>query len=95
MHRRSLSSGYPRGHAPKGHPPSSQPESVGVSAEGSQDSLAGLSVGGYEASQSCSISSVSMELYGRELQDEGSWLILRPLPDMVEVCLQVRYIVLY
>ncbi len=90
VHRRSLSSGYPRGHAPKGHAPSSQPESVGVSAEGSRESLAGQSVGGYEASQSCSVSSVvSVEECGRELQDEGSWLILRPLPDLVEVCLQV------
>ncbi len=87
VHRRSLSSGYPRGHAPTGHAPSSRPESVDVSAAVSRESLG---VSGYDASVSCSVSSVSVEVCGGVPQAGGSWVVLRPLPHRVEVCLQVR-----
>ncbi len=86
VHRRSLSSGYPRGHAPDSHAPSSQPDSVSVSAAVSTNSC---NVSGYEASVSSSVSSVSVEVCGGVPQPGESWVVLRPLPDRVEICLQV------
>ena len=86
-HRRSVSSDFAREHSYKAHPPSSQPDSAGVSMEGSRESLVGS---GYDASESCSVSSVSLDVCGGATQDVDVWIILRPLPELVEVCLQVR-----
>ena len=94
VHRRSLSSGYPRGHAPKMSRGPSEPGSVMASADGSVISLVN-SGSGYDASQSCSVSSLS-EAVGSSVRGVSGWgknefwMILRPFSDLVEICFQFR-----
>ena len=94
VHRRSLSSGYPRGHTPKTSRGPSEPGSAMASVDGSVMSLVD-SGSGYDASQSCSVSSLS-EVAGSSVrrasdwEENEFWMILRPFADLVEICFQFR-----
>lgn len=102
-HRRSLSSGYPRGHVPilnlsARHTPTaldipSQTTSVfssqsSLSKPGNNDS--------YDASDSCSVSSNSEACRKGKVRDEigndvkGFWLVLRILPQRVDLYFQLQ-----
>ena len=96
-HRRSISAGYPLGHAPQTNLDGSQIPSLAPSNSGSMASLKEvereeLDVGsGYEASRSCSMSSIS-GIETEKVGEEGAlfWLVLRVLPHMVEIYFQLR-----
>lgn len=100
-HRRSLSSGFPSGHVPTRFTPMLDVPSQPVSSYSSQ-----ISIGkpddindnndGYEASDSCSISSVSdisRKVKAREEianEMKGFWLVLRILPQKVDLYFQLQ-----
>ena len=106
-HRRSLSSGYPSGHVPilnlsARHTPTLDiPLSQATSAFSIQSQISIDKPGNndsYDASDSCSVSSVS-EACGRKhgkVRDEigdnikGFWLVLRILPQKVDLYFQLQ-----
>ena len=106
-HRRSLSSGYPSGHVPilnlsARHTPTLDiPLSQATSAFSIQSQISISKPGNndsYDASDSCSVSSVS-EACGRKhgkARDEigdnikGFWLVLRILPQKVDLYFQLQ-----
>ena len=106
-HRRSLSSGYPSGHVPilnlsARHTPTLDiPLSQATSAFSIQSQISIGKPGNndsYDASDSCSVSSVS-EACGRKhgkVRDEigdnikGFWLVLRILPQKVDLYFQLQ-----
>ena len=94
VHRRSLSSGYPIGHAPK-------PTSPGqvTSVCGSESDVACLHVtevgSGYEGGQSEDTTSVSEAIKGSLSQVLGvvetkAWIVLRVLSNQVDLYFQLR-----
>ena len=96
-HRRSLSSGFPRGHVSVRYTPTLDIPSQPPSAFSSQLSLSRADVNnGYEASESCSISSISEASrkvkVGERIDDnvKGFWLVLRILPQKVELYFQLQ-----
>lgn len=91
-HRRSASLGFLRGHTPTslGHTPTPPPQL------NSYDSVSSVEENGYDASRSCSLSSLSGQLAASldsDHQEEASqlWLVLRVLEHQVEVYFQTRY----
>lgn len=101
-HRRSLSSGYPSGHVPilnlsarhtpttldiPSHTTSAFSSQISISKAGNDDS--------YDASDSCSMSSISEACGKRKIRDEigdikGFWLVLRILPQKVDLYFQLQ-----
>lgn len=95
-HRRSLSSGFPRGHVPVRYTPTLEVPSQPASSVSSQISLDKPSNNdGYEASDS-SISSMSEASGNAKAKEEianemkGFWLVLRILPQKVELYFQLQ-----
>lgn len=106
-HRRSLSSGYPSGHVPilnlsARHTPTLDiPLSQATSAFSSRSQISISKPGNndsYDASDSCSVSSVSeaCRKRGDRVRDEigdnikGFWLVLRILPQKVDLYFQLQ-----
>ena len=83
IHRRSQSSGYPTSFTPDLKSVSHPTSTFG--------SVASMESSGYEASKSCSVSSVSESLSGVTLErTDGFWLILRVLPHQADLYFQIR-----
>ena len=101
-HRRSLSTGYPTGHVPMLDLSSRHTPMLDVPSEPTSASSSMISISkpenndSYDASDSCSVSSISEAGRKDKTRDEigdnvkGFWLVLRILPQKVDLYFQLQ-----